>query len=68
MAEDIEQLTILAYSDAAEPIIAVLAKDQFIDSLAEENTRLWIQSGNLWQALEACSTGIGIVCGSEQKK
>ena len=56
LAEDIERLTRLAYPDAAEPMIAVLAKDQFINSLPEEDMWLRIRQsrpGNLRQALEA---------------
>ena len=33
LAEDVEQLTRLAYPEAAETMIVVLAKDQFIDAL-----------------------------------
>ena len=46
----------MAYPDAAEPMIAVLAKDQFINSLPEEDIQLRVQQswpGNLRQALEA---------------
>ena len=42
LAEDIEQLVRLAYPDAAESMVEVLAKDQFVDSLLEEDTRLRI--------------------------
>ena len=55
LAEDIEQLIRLAYPDAAEEI-TVLAKDQFIDALPEEDMRLRIRQSrpaNLWQALGA---------------
>ena len=56
LAEDIEQLTRLAYPGAAEEMITVLAKDQFIDALPEEDMRLRIRQSrpaNLRQALGA---------------
>ena len=56
LAEDVERLTRLAYPDAAEQMITVLAKDQFIDSLPEEDMRLRIRqsrSATLRQTLEA---------------
>jgi hypothetical protein len=56
LAEDVDQLTRLAYPDAAEEMITVLAKDQFIDALPEEDMRLRIRQSrpaNLRQALEA---------------
>ena len=56
LAEDVERLTRLAYPDAGEQMITVLAKDQFIDSLPEEDMRLRIQQSwpaTLRQALEA---------------
>ena len=37
LAEDIERLVRLAYPDAAESMVEVLAKDQFVDSLPEED-------------------------------
>ena len=55
LAEDVERLTRLAYPDAVEQMITVLAKDQFIDSLPEEDMRLQIRQSrpaNLRQALE----------------
>ncbi len=55
LAEDVERLTRLAYPDAVEQMITVLAKDQFIDSLPEEDMRLRIRQSrpaNLRQALE----------------
>ena len=50
-----ERLTRLAYPDAVEEMIIVLAKDQFIDALEDEDMRLRIRQNrpvNLWQALE----------------
>ena len=35
LAEDVERLTRLAYPEAAEMMIVVLAKDQFIDALPD---------------------------------
>ena len=68
-AKDIERLTRLAYPDAAESMIAVLEKDQFIDSLLEEDMRLRIwQSAWKFVAGLGSSTGIGIVRGSKQKQ
>lgn len=37
LAEDIEQLVRLAYPDAAESMVGVLTKDQFMDSIPEED-------------------------------
>ena len=42
LAEDIEYLTRLAYPEAARSMQESLAKDQFIDSLPEEDMRLKI--------------------------
>lgn len=55
LAEDVERLTRLAYPDAAETMIVVLAKDQFIDALPDEDMRLRIRQSRpptLQQALE----------------
>ena len=55
LAEDIERLTRLAYPEAAETMIAVLAKDQFIDVLPDEDMCLRIRQSRpptLRQALE----------------
>ena len=43
LAEDVERLTRLAYPEAAEAMVIVLAKDQFIDSLPDEDMRLGIR-------------------------
>ena len=43
LAEDVERLTRLAYPEAAETMIVVLAKDQFIDALPDEDMRLRIR-------------------------
>ena len=55
LAEDVERLTRLAYPEAAETMIVVLAKDQFIDALPDEYMRLRIRQirpPTLQQALE----------------
>ena len=55
LAEDVERLIRLAYPDAAEQIVIVLAKDQFIDALPDEETRSRIRQSrptSLRQALE----------------
>ena len=39
LAEDVDHLTRLAYPGAAPEMIEVLAKDQFIDALADEDIR-----------------------------
>ena len=43
LAEDIERLVRLAYPDVAESMVEVLAKDQFMDSLPEEDMCLHIR-------------------------
>jgi len=43
LAGDIERLVRLAYPDATEPMVEVLAKDQFVDALPEEEMRLRIR-------------------------
>ena len=56
MAEDIEQLCRLAYPDAPPTLRDVLARDQFIDALPDEDTRLRIKQERpkmLQKALEA---------------
>ena len=42
LAEDVERLVRLAYPEAAEAMVEVLAQDQFIDALPEEDMRLCI--------------------------
>lgn len=42
LAEDVERLVRLAYPEAAEPMVELLAKDQFVDALPEEDMRLRI--------------------------
>ena len=42
LAEDVERLVRLAYPEASESMVQVLAKDQFVDSLCDEDMRLRI--------------------------
>ena len=58
LAEDVERLTRLAYPDAAESMIEVLAKDQFIDSLADEDMRLRIRQNRPKTLREALETAL----------
>ena len=46
LAEDIERLVRLAYPNAAESMVEVLAKDQFVDALPEEDMRLRIRQNH----------------------
>ena len=53
--EEVERLAGLAYPDAAAETVEVLAKDQFIDALSEEDFRLRLRQNKprtLQQALE----------------
>jgi len=43
LAEDVERLVRLAYPEATEAMVEVLAKDQFVDALPEEDMRLRIR-------------------------
>ena len=43
LAEDVERLTRLAYPGAAEEMVATLSKDQFIDALHDEDTKLRVR-------------------------
>ncbi len=55
LAEDIERLSRLAYPDAAQGMVDVLAKDQFIDAIADEDIRLRVRQNkpaSLREALE----------------
>ena len=42
LAEDVEHLVCLAYPEAAEAMVEVLAKDQFVDALPDEDMQLHI--------------------------
>ena len=55
LAEDVERLTCLAYPDASPDMIEVLSKDQFIDALTDEDSRLRLRQNKpetLCHALE----------------
>ena len=59
LAEDVERLTRLAYPDASVEMIEILSKDQFIDALTDEDSRLRLRQNKpetlrhaLEQALE----------------
>lgn len=59
-----ERLTHLPYPDASAELIEVLSKDQFIDALTDEDSRLQLKQNKpetlrhaLEQALESESTG-----------
>ena len=55
LAEEVEHLARLAYPDAAAQMVEILAKDQFIDALPDEDFRLRLRQGKpgtLQQALE----------------
>ena len=43
LAEDVERLVRLAYPEADESMVEVLAKDQFVDALPDEDMRLCIR-------------------------
>ena len=56
LGELMEDIELLAYPDAAPAMLELLAKDQFIDSLTDEDTKLRIRQNRpetLQQALEA---------------
>ena len=66
-----ERLTRLAYPDAVEEMIIVLAKDQFIDALQDEDMRLRIRQSrpvNLWQALETAQELESYIVASRKTK
>jgi len=54
----VERLTRLAYPNAAESMIEVLAKDQFIDSLADEDMCLRIRQNRPKTLREALETAL----------
>ena len=58
LAEDIERLVRLAYPDAAESMVEVLAKDQFVDALPEEDMRLHIRQNRLATLRAALETAL----------
>ena len=58
LAEDVERLTRLAYAEAAEQMVIILAKDQFIDALPDEETRLRITQSRPTSLREALETAM----------
>ena len=58
LAEDVERLARLAYPDAPASMIEVLAKDQFVDSLPEEDMRLRIRQSRPKTMREALETAL----------
>jgi len=58
LAEDVERLTRLAYPDAAESMVQVLARDQFINSLADEDMHLRIRQNQPKTLREALETAL----------
>lgn len=55
LAEDVERLTRLVYPDASAEMLEVLSKDQFIDALTDEDSRLRLRQNKpetLHHALE----------------
>ena len=58
LAEDVERLARLAYADAPASMIEVLAKDQFVDSLSEEDMRLRIRQSRHKTLREALETAL----------
>ena len=56
LAEDVDRITCLAYPDAAAGMLHVLARDQFIDALPDEDMRLSVRQNrpsNLKEALKS---------------
>ena len=41
LAEDVERLVRLAYPEAAESMVEVLAKEQFVDALPDEDVPMY---------------------------
>ena len=58
LAEDIERLARLAYPDTGEDMINILAKDQFIDALSDEELRLKIRQNRPNSIREALTTAL----------
>ena len=58
LAEDVERLVRLAYPEASESMVQVLAKDQFIDSLCDEDMRLRILQSKPVSVRDALQTAL----------
>ena len=60
LAEDVERLTRLAYPGAAEEMVATLSKDQFIDALHDEDTKLRVRQLRP-AASSGDDSGVGVI-------
>ena len=58
LAEDVEHLVRLAYHEAAEAMVEVLAKDQFVDALPDEDMRLRIRQNKPATLRDALGTAL----------
>ena len=58
LAEDVEHLVRLAYPEAAESMVEVLAKDQFVDALPDEDMRLRIRQNKPATLRDALGTAL----------
>ena len=58
LAEDVEHLVRLAYPEAAEAMVEVLAKDQFVDALPDEDMRLRIRQNKPATLRDALGTAL----------
>ena len=58
LAEDVEHLVRLAYPEAAESMVEVLAKDQFVDALPDEDMRLHIRQNKPATLRDALGTAL----------
>ena len=58
LAEDVQHLVHLAYPEAAEAMVEVLAKDQFVDALPDENMRLHIHQNKPATLRDALGTAL----------
>ena len=58
LAEDVERLVRLAYPGATEAMVEVLAKDQFVDALPDEDTRLRIRQNKPATLRDALGTAL----------
>lgn len=60
LAEDVERLMHLAYPEAAESMVEVLAKDQFVDALPKEDMRLRVRQHKPATLRDALRTALGL--------
>ena len=59
LAKDVEHLTCLAYPDASAEMIEVMSKDQFINALTDEDSRLRLRQ-NKPETCPGTSAGAGV--------